>query len=127
VQQSQSATYLQPLSGHSNLVAALVFAPNSSLLASGSGDGLVKLWEVGEEGSLRFFQVLAGHTDGLNRVAWSPDGATLASGSRDTTIRIWDAKLGSTRAVLQGHSGEVYGLAYTPDSRNLLKIGRAHV
>ena len=38
----------------------------------------------------------------------------------DATIRLWDGQEGTLRAVLQGHSGIVYGLAFTPDSRRLL-------
>ncbi len=52
-------------------------------------------------------------------MAWSPDGRTLASGSRDQTIWLWDVEHGSTRAALQGHTAEVYNLAFTPDSRSL--------
>jgi WD40 repeat protein len=51
---------------------------------------------------------VVGHTDRVNCVAWSPDGATLASGNFDHTIQLWDAKLGTSRAVLEGHRAAVF-------------------
>jgi len=44
----------------------------------------------------------------------------LASGGSDRTIWLWDGHQGSARAALQGHTADVYGLTFTPDSRQLL-------
>ena len=37
---------LQLLRGHVRGVASLAFHPNEALIASGSGDGTLRLWEV---------------------------------------------------------------------------------
>ena len=37
----------QPLSGHSDWVNALAFSPDGGMLASGSSDGTLILWEAG--------------------------------------------------------------------------------
>src|SRR5204862_206373 len=95
---------------HTDIVTSLAFSPDESLLASASWDGSVKLWELGEAGSLRLRQTLVGHTQQVQPVAWSPDGSTLASGSHDHTIRLWEARQGSARVVLQGHRAAVNGL-----------------
>jgi len=117
MQQTQPATCVQTLSGHTNWVVGLAFAPSGRTLASASWDGTVKLWEVESQ---RVRQTLAGHTDRVHRVAWSPDGGTLASCSFDHTIWLWDGQEGSVRVALQGHTSVVNGLAFTPDSRHLL-------
>src|SRR5947209_5506766 len=117
MQQSGPARLWQTLSGHTNLVRGLAFAPDGSILCSASWDSTGKLWQ---RASGRCLETLVGHTERVEALAWSPDGGTLASGGRDTTIRLWDGKLGTLRAVLQGHSAIVFGLAFTPESSHLL-------
>jgi WD40 repeat protein len=65
----------------------VAFSPDGRLLASGSDDKTIKLWEVAS-GSL--VRTLSGHTNDVRSVAFSPDGRLLASGSDDKTIKLWD-------------------------------------
>ena len=48
-----------------------------------------------------------------------PMAAVLATGSHDTTVRLWDAAAASELAVLRGDAGQVYALAFSPDSATL--------
>jgi WD40 repeat protein/class 3 adenylate cyclase/tRNA A-37 threonylcarbamoyl transferase component Bud32 len=52
----------------------------------------------------------------------SPDGRFLASGSgySDPLVRIWDARTGHPVARLEGHSGWISKVIFTPDSRHLI-------
>lgn len=43
---AQTGALLQTLQGHSKTVNCLAFSPNGKLLASGSDDGTIKLWQV---------------------------------------------------------------------------------
>ncbi|MDX1993224.1 MAG: WD40 repeat domain-containing protein [bacterium] len=67
-------------------VKAAAFSPLESLLATGSSDRLVRLWDVPNR---KLLGALEGHSLGVETVAFSPDGLLLASGSADQEIRLW--------------------------------------
>jgi WD40 repeat protein len=41
----------------------------------------------------------------------------VASGSDDKTVKIWDAATGAYTQTLEGHSGSVDSVAFSPDSK----------
>jgi parallel beta-helix repeat protein len=82
-----SPEHIRTLAGHTSYVLSVAFSPDGKVLASGSGDTTIKLWDVATGTLLRTLQ---GHTDFVFSVAFSPDGKILASGSVDETILLWD-------------------------------------
>ncbi|KAE8372212.1 hypothetical protein BDV26DRAFT_298071, partial [Aspergillus bertholletiae] len=107
---------LQTLEGHSLSVRSVAFSPDGCMLASGSADETIKLWDTAT-GMLR--QTLEGHSLSVSSVAFSPDGCTLASGSGDGTIKVWDTATGMLRQTLEGHSFSVSSVAFSPDGCTL--------
>ncbi len=101
---------------HTDIATALAFSPDERLLASGSTDGSVKLWDV-ESGAALW----SGGHSGAICLAIASDGGLLASGGLDATVRLWDPKLGTLLEALP-HPGPVSALAWSPDG-HLLATG----
>jgi WD40 repeat protein len=77
---------LFPLVGHKDFVSNLAFSPDGLMLASGSMDGTIRLWNT-TNGSPR--ALLPGHMQETTDVAFSPDGRTLASVSKGESLKFW--------------------------------------
>jgi len=107
------------LKGYQGLVFSVAFSPDGKFLASGSGDGTVKVWEVG---SWRAVTILKGHRGRVFSVAFSPDGKFLASGS-DETVKVWEVGSWREVATLRGHVSWVNSLSFSPDGKFLVSGG----
>lgn len=121
------------LKGHRRAVVTLTFSPRGTLLASGSDDRTVRLWEVTRPKSEP--RICQGHRmDGcshhyaVNAVAFSPDGRKLVSGSDDHTAQIWNVEnakplLGNeaTGGPLElRHQDSVLAVAFSPDGKRVM-------
>jgi len=95
------------LHGHADRVSSVAFSRDGRTLASASGDGTVRLWDVRTRKALG--APLKGHTAPVSSVAFSPDGRTLASASADGTIRLWTGLLWRNVAELQTEICQLVG------------------
>ncbi|SCM01435.1 ribosome assembly protein 4, putative [Plasmodium chabaudi chabaudi] len=99
------------LPGHTNSILCLAFSPNSSHLATGSGDNTVRLWDINTQTPIA---TLKDHTDWVLSVLFSPDNKFLATTGMDKNVCIYDTHTGKLLNILTGHKKEVTTLCFEP-------------
>jgi len=98
-------------------VLAAALAPDGALLAVGTQDGALHIWDV----RARRWRVrdLGDHKLGtVWKVIYSRDGAHVYSSSDDGIVRVWDARTWTARSLEAGE-GAALGLALSPDGATL--------
>ena len=108
------------LRGHETVIYSLAFGPDDSVLASGSADATVRLWDLNEGTVLA---ELRGHEAQVLAVAFNQDGSILASGSADRTVRLWNAGTGELIRVL-AHTDAVSSVVFTSVEGSLVSACR---
>lgn len=81
------------------------------MLASGSADRTVRLWEAATG---KFLRALEGHKDSVRTVAFAPLGRLLASGGDDKKIKLWEVSSGRLLYTLAEHHHYVLSVAFNP-------------
>ena len=110
---SRTLKHLRTISQHQEHVFGLDYSPQG-LLVSGSADGSVCVYGPGPSRPLRY--KLADdnhHAVGVFRVRFSPSGDCIAIASNDHCAYIVDAESGAYLTTLTGHTGCVYGVAWS--------------
>ncbi len=97
-------------------VTSVSFSLDGKLLASGSLDNTIKLWDIASGVCLK---TLEGHTGDVTSVSFSPDGKLLASGSLDNTIKLWNAASGVCLRTFAEHMATVTSVSFSPDGKLL--------
>ena len=103
------------LAGHLDFVSGLAFSPDGTILATGSMDGTIRLWNTV---SGQTIGSLPGHMQETTDVAFAPDGRTLASLGRDESLKLWH--LPTLREVFSEELPEAGSwLRFSPDGSRL--------
>lgn len=102
------------LRGHADRISSVAWHPSGDMVATGSYDSTVRLWDVETSTCIG---VLEGHTGSVTCVAFDRAGARLASGSFDQTMRIWDVASRRSVRIFEGHEEMVSSVAWSPSER----------
>ena len=97
---------------------------SGQLLASGSSDNTVRLWNTATGGLQK---TLKGHSGSVLSVTFSPEDRLLATGSDDNTVRLWDTATGDLQETLST-VGRATELEFSQDGSHLnTNLGSLHV
>lgn len=109
-----AAADLRTLVGHGGPVMDVAVSPDGRHALTASFDNSVGYWELTSDR----VTWLEGHAAAVKTVLYlGPDRA--ASAGDDFAIEIWDLVLGQSAARLEGHKGQISGLAVSPDGATL--------
>lgn len=95
IRDASTLSVLQEFRAHNLAITALAWHPNRNVLATGSADLTIRLWNL-DDGTR--MEELRGPVSPPNALSFSADGRRLAAASRDGATRLWEPRsLGGRR------------------------------
>ncbi|KAM0455687.1 hypothetical protein ACHAO4_003761 [Trichoderma viride] len=103
----------QQVSGHKKPISCLALSIDGKIVASGSTDGLICLWDE-DIGSFR--GQIREHRKEIISLEFSHDSWYLLSSAQDRTVRVWDVTNG-LQLLLIRHTDWVRSAIFSPDGK----------
>ncbi|KAH3758317.1 platelet-activating factor acetylhydrolase [Pelomyxa schiedti] len=109
------------MTGHRGNITSIKFHPKFSIIASGSEDGTIRIWdcETGE-----FERTIKGHTQTVYALDFNANGNLLVSCSGDLTIKLWDMQTYMCQKTLHGHDHTISSVKFTPNGDHIVTGSR---
>ncbi|KKP02371.1 hypothetical protein THAR02_05523 [Trichoderma harzianum] len=124
------------LLGHCKSVSALAFSPDAKVLAIGSHEGVIEIWDT----TTGHYQQIMHHPNRtitplrpgmppqamvdrgniICSIVFTHDSGLVISGSSNSSIAVWNRETGDCQRILQGHTNYVQTLALSHDSKLLV-------
>lgn len=93
------------ISGSGRKIGQVMFHPTAShVLATATGDHIVKIWDLNSTDDPR--STLGGHGDTIQSISFNSTGTVFATTCRDRKLRLFDPRTGGEAVrVTEGHGG----------------------
>uniref|UniRef100_W5M0F5 Bromodomain and WD repeat domain containing 1 n=1 Tax=Lepisosteus oculatus TaxID=7918 RepID=W5M0F5_LEPOC len=104
--------------GHLSAVYCVAFDRTGLRIFTGSDDCLVKIWSSFDG---RLQSTLRGHSAEISDLAVNFENTLMAAGSCDKSIRVWCLRTCAPVAVLQGHTGSITSLQFSPCAKGTVR------
>src|ERR1051325_2861659 len=117
---AQPAELTATLRGHTKKILAIEFSHDGQIVATGSKDGTVRLWNAVTGESLA---TIVGDSE-VSRVDWSSDDRKLAitySGEKSWELAVWEVPVGQ-QPVLRQRVETIYRFEWSPDGKTFLTL-----
>ncbi|HEX4144272.1 MAG TPA: hypothetical protein VHY91_12250 [Pirellulales bacterium] len=117
------------LAGHRRDVRALAFTHDGKTLATGGGDGSVRLWDVASRKQSAVLQESKAPADpegeraSLLAVAYAPNGSGVATADEDGQVCVYGLSPPRLLGTWQAHGDAAAALVYSPDGKTLASGG----
>ncbi|WP_338875566.1 hypothetical protein WBJ53_08100 [Spirosoma sp. SC4-14] len=112
---------------HTDIVRTVAIQPgsNDQVIASGSDDGTVKLWDYTHPAQpLRSFNTPGKNSDGIRAVAFGKDGKILYGASEKGIIYRWETSQATGKpTAVKANSGPIQALLFSDDFSQLIAVG----
>jgi len=117
-----SVAQLQPtrvMLGHLADVRCCCFHPNLSMIASGSDDLSIRVWDIRDAKCVRILS-RNGHSAAVCTIAIANDGDLLASGGEDGAALLWRLSTGALLQRFRVHTAPVWTVGFSQESAQLV-------
>lgn len=109
------------LGGHTKEVNVIAFSPNGKILASGSLDKKIHLWDSQFGKKLKTIELQ--NPENVSSLAFSPDGKILACGFKGGAILLWDIVAGKEMKTIKNNNYTVNSISFHPIESGKIAIG----
>ncbi|MFC2084179.1 Ig-like domain-containing protein [Bacteroidota bacterium] len=119
---SQNLEFFNYLDGHEDKVLTCDFTFNGNILATGSADETIRLWNTSDGSLIRTINTSGSY---VHTLKFTPDGSKIISGGSDGKIKVWSKNNGTLINTISGegnncHTGEINALDIRKDGNKLI-------
>ncbi|KIK70630.1 hypothetical protein GYMLUDRAFT_149109 [Collybiopsis luxurians FD-317 M1] len=117
---SGSLALLGVCKGHKRGVWTVRFGKEERVLATGSGDKTIKLWNIDDFSCIKTFE---GHTNSVLRVDFINAGMQMVSSASDGLVKLWNVREEECMNTMDNHEDKVWALAISSDEKTIVSGG----
>ncbi|KAM3141596.1 hypothetical protein pb186bvf_006201 [Paramecium bursaria] len=99
------------MEGHEQPVLCVQFHTLGHILATGSGDTSIRIWDILTETPVA---TMNGHKNWVLCLSWSPDCLYIVSGDMNGHLCLWNSEYQQVGQIMKGHTKWVTSIAWEP-------------